>query len=483
MLDDSAEEALTRSFTLGLTRQKVPLAAAFAGLVPEDAPLAALALLGQRRRFRRPAPGASAPSAPLFPDSRPIVPEPARRLLVSLLAGKGGDPSDVIAEAIADAIAQAGLRLHPFDLPALDRFVAAEAERLGGSAIAWTERKGQEADEGKGNSPFIETVDESNWTQARPAQKARFIREVRARDPGRARMLVESIFAGELAPSRLGLINALRDRLSAADAPFFESVAKDRAATVRDAAAALLARLPNAQASATRLHECLSRIERGKTGLIRRRVTLRLTFPATIVNADQRKVWLCSKFPGLTLDDLAGGLGLGVEEMIEAASEDAALTMLLAAFATTGRRYDILRRLVDRGAVDAWEWIAWTEGFAPADPVAWIEAALRPAAWTALPTISFTFAILYKRMRMPLPVSIAKGILTCPAWQRYAASFGEKVPDRAEEVISGLTVLTPAAARPLLRQAFASLPPSLTARATAAMTVLDLIQSNQETVA
>lgn len=478
MLDDTAAEALTRSFTLGITRQKVKLIAAFGGLVPDNAPLAALALLGQHRRFRRLPAEAPAPSAPLFSDSRPIVPEPARRLLISLLAGKAGEPGDVIAEAIADAIARAGLKLHPFDLPTLDRFVAAQAERLGGSAIAWTERKAPEAEAGKDNSLFIETVDESNWTHARPSQKARFIRGIRARDPDRARMLVESIFAGELAPARLGLVNALRDRLSAADGPFFESVAKDRAATVREAAAALLARLPNSTASATRLSNCLSRIERGKTGLLRRRVTLRLTFPATIVDAEQRRVWACNNFSGLTLEDLAGGLGLGVEAMIEAASDDAVLTMLLAVFATTGERYDVLRRLVDRGAVDAWERIVYVVGFAPADLPAWIDAALRPAAWTSLPSMPFTFTALYGRMHMPLPASIAEGILKSSAWQRYAASFGEKdALDRPEEVLSGLTALTPVAVRPLLRQALAPLPPSLTARATAAMAVLDVLQS------
>jgi hypothetical protein len=485
MLDDKAAEALTRSFTLGITRQKLPLAAAFAEL-PDNEPLAALALLGQRRRFRRPPAKALAPAAPLFSDSRPTVPEAARRPLVTLFTGKDGDPDDAIAEAVADAIAAAGLKLHPFDLPILDRFVAAEAERLGGSAVAWTERKAPEATEGRGHSLFVETVDETNWTAARPAQKARFIREIRARDPDRARALVESVFAGELAPSRLGLVNALRERLSAADSPFLENIAKDRAATVREAAAALLARVPNSAKSAARLHDSLSRIERSKTGLLRQRVTLRLTFPATAVNAKQREIWARDTFAGLDLEDLAGGLGLGVGDMVDAASGDSILMTVLAMLASTGRCYDILRRLVDLGALDAWEQIVAMEEFAPADPPAWVEAALRPAAWTALTSAPLSFALLYKRIRMPLPASTAEAILKSAAWQRYAASFGENNMVRgAEAVQSGLATLTPASTRPRLRQALASLPPSSTARATTAMTLLDLIEStsNRETAA
>src|SRR5262249_37291763 len=126
MLDAVSVEALTRSVMLGTARHAAPVQKAFGGLIePGDpkAALKALALLGQHNRFRRPA-GASPTSVqPLFPDERAIVPEAARPLLLSLLSGKGGDLTDAIPLAIADAMERRRLRLHPFDLARLEDFV------------------------------------------------------------------------------------------------------------------------------------------------------------------------------------------------------------------------------------------------------------------------------------------------------------------------------------------------------------------------
>src|SRR5262245_41481309 len=107
MLDNPVAEALLRSLMLGTARQPAPVASALQGLAdPGDprAALKALALVGQRQRFRRPARIAATHVPPLFADPREPVPEAARPLLKNLLAGRGGDHRDAAAQAIADAI-------------------------------------------------------------------------------------------------------------------------------------------------------------------------------------------------------------------------------------------------------------------------------------------------------------------------------------------------------------------------------------------
>jgi hypothetical protein len=144
MLDAAAIETLTRSVMLGTSRQAAPVQKAFGGLIAPDDPkaaLKALALLGQRSRFRRPACVAPTSVEPLFTDERAIVPEAARPLLLSLLSDNGGDLTDAVPVAVADAMERQRLRLHPFDLAQLEEFVKAHADQLGASAVAWTQRR------------------------------------------------------------------------------------------------------------------------------------------------------------------------------------------------------------------------------------------------------------------------------------------------------------------------------------------------------
>src|SRR5262245_27567696 len=108
MLDAASVETLTRSLMLGTSRHAVPVQQAFGKLIEPTEPTAmlkALALLAQRNRFRRPIrrmPDLSA--EPLFPDTRAIVPEEARLLLIRLLSGKAADVADAVPLAVADAM-------------------------------------------------------------------------------------------------------------------------------------------------------------------------------------------------------------------------------------------------------------------------------------------------------------------------------------------------------------------------------------------
>src|SRR5215472_15941924 len=169
-IGDAAMEALTRSFLLGTARHPAPVAA-WQGLVTSGSPpseLTALALLGQRLRYRRHGPPPDAVASAPIEDARKIVPEAARALMRQLVDFRNGDPSDIAALALADACHRRRLRPHPFDLPRLRTFTKRHGELLGSYASAWAAR-GEEGE--KTNSRYfdVDTLDESNCTAARPA--------------------------------------------------------------------------------------------------------------------------------------------------------------------------------------------------------------------------------------------------------------------------------------------------------------------------
>jgi uncharacterized protein DUF5691 len=472
MLDAAAIETLTRSVMLGTARQAAPLQKAFGGLILPDDPkaaLKALALLGQHSRFRRPAFAAPASVGPLFPDERAAVPEAARPLLRSLLSGKSGDVTDAVALAIADAMERQRLRLHPFDLPRLEDFVKAYADQLGASAVAWTQRHATTTT--PDTYSFVETIDETNWTHGRPAQRAAFIRGLRATDAARARALVEGVFASEQAPVRLVLVKALAENLSQADQPFLEGLAKDRAPTVREAAEGLLARLPGSPQAAKRLEECLGRIKRATAGVLRRRTALQLDYPATIKEW-QREAWAISTFGTIALDDFAKRLELSIDEVVAAAADDQVLSTVLAVQASQARRYDLLARLVRERATNVWVAMVQADDFDIIDPAAWSAAAIQPDLWPEMPGALMR---LYAKLRVPLPAPTAERLLASKAWRDLRGIAEQNIPDPA--MFSAIATLLPQTLRDPLRKQLAPLSAEVNARALAALSLLDIIEA------
>jgi len=405
----------------------------------------------------------------LFPDERAIVPETARPLLLSLLCGKSGDVTDAVALAIADAMERQRLRLHPFDLPRLEDFVKAHADQLGASAVAWTQRHATATT--PDTYSFVETIDETNWMHGRPAQRAAFIRGLRATDAAHARALVEGVFASEQAPVRLVLVKALSENLSLADQPFLEGLAKDRAPTVREAAEGLLARLPGSPQAAKLLQECLSRIKRVSAGGLRRRTALQLEYPAT-VKEWQREAWGISTFGTIALDDFAKGLGLSIDEVAEATSYDPILSTVLAVQTSQSRRYDLLARLVREGLVHAWVAMVQADDIDILDPAAWSAAAIQPDLWREIPGAVMR---LYAKLRAPLPAPTAEQLLASKAWLDLLGLAEQNMPDPL--MFSTIATLVPQALRDALRKQLAPLSADLNARALAALSLLDIIEA------
>jgi hypothetical protein len=477
MLDPASVEALSRSFVLGTGRHGAALEQAFGGLIePGDqkATLKALALLGQHGRYRRPAPGAHPVSTePLYPDERMIIPGPARPLLISLLGRDGAGAVDPVAMAVADAMERKRLRLHPFDLRHLDDFVKTHGEQLGASAVAWANRHAEATT--PDTYSFVETIDETNWSQGRPAQKAAFIRATRAADPARARALVEGAFAREPAPVRLVLVKALANNPSAADGPFLEGLAKDRAPSVREAAERLLARLPGSPQAAKHLQDCLSRIKKTKGGVLRRRAVLHLEYPATI-NGSERVGWVIMTLGTIALDELAKGLGLSVDELVAGAADDVNLATALALLASNEQRYDVLARVVRDSAPNAWAEMVQADEFnvvGPDSAAAWSAAALQPDLWEQVP--AHARCHLYVKLRGPLAEPTGQRLLACKAWQSVLERANEAPPPPI--LFSTIAVLLPSSCRATLRTALGPLKAELSARALAVMSLLDTIES------
>jgi hypothetical protein len=475
-VDDPGIEALMRSFLLGTARHPVPAWGALKNLVAARDPpseLTALALLGQRLRFRRPVPLPARGAASPIEDPWKIVPEAARALIRRLVDSKHGSATDVAAVALADACNRGRLRPHPFDLPRMGAFAKAHGDCLGAYASAWAAH-GERAQERPGNYFDADTIDETNWTSARPAARAGFIAALRAREPDRARALVEASFAADPAPVRARLIDALAPGLSAADAAFLESLAKDRAPSVREGAQRLLDRIPGTASAQGRLHDLLSRTKISTSGLLRRRKVLALEPPANLQQNSHTasaitaaRHWAVESYTGVGLDAMATAFDLSCTDMIAGASGDSALLALFARQASLERRFDLLAGIVREYAVDA-----WIDAIGPdvgdireihddATTEQWCKAALAPELWPILPGPA-DLDRLYGFLRRPLPHQQAGDLLRSRA-------FASRASENRPAGVLGMTCLAiaalmPASLRSELRAALSSHPPEDTSR-------------------
>lgn len=88
---------------------------------------------------------------------------------------------------------------------------------------------------------------ESLWDEGNLAERAAFLRELRGRDPGRARELLQESWAGEATDSRATLLEALEVGLSLEDEDFLETCLDDKRKEVRKSASDLLNKLPESK--------------------------------------------------------------------------------------------------------------------------------------------------------------------------------------------------------------------------------------------
>jgi hypothetical protein len=352
-------------------------------------------------------------------DDRPIVRDEVRQLILRLVSGKGNPPDDPAAFALAQGLGRHGLRLHPFDVPRLAGFVRKHAELLG---IMSTDAEG-EATAAASGWALWEALDETNWMLATPARKANFIADMRLSNADKARALVEAQLPLEKAEVRLRLIDAMGAGLSSADRPLLDSLAADRAPTVRRAVTRLLARLPGTGAAEAQIAELLSRITRGSTGLLRKRVTLSLQMPANVKSASGEIDWLASSFGGVGCSALAGALGMAPEALVDAAQQDMRLLRGIAFSACAERNWPVLSAIANGPAPDVWTTFLQT-GLAsfglvtPRERLDWASAAIRPQLGHSGHD-PYQIAALHRALEDSLPLPQARAVFEAVTRARH----------------------------------------------------------------
>ncbi len=427
-----------------------------------------LSLVGQALRFERPSPPGSFILEPEINDDRKIIADSLRRPLIRLLTAKNA--TEHPARALARAFDRLRLRPHPFDLPLIDTFIRANAEKLGPTAQHWADR--QKADAGTQSYFDPELLDESNWTQATLSRRAAYLEQRRRDDADAARALVEATWAQEEADARFRLLQAFQTGLSGADQPFLSTLEKDRAPRVRALAARFLSRI-GAGTENPALAACLERIKQSQSGLLRK---LQLELPANVKDQTASR-WILQTFTDVSFSELAGAFKITETELIEAAGKDQPLLLALALMATNERRFDLLE-LVVANLPNAWERLL-EGGFdmlgttTESERQRWQEIVVQPYG-KDLPTSWFLWDWLHRTTNTEAPSAVMALVLN--------TKLLIKVPDQergSAHWLEMIAAICPPALRPELRGQLAEFDQAQTVIPLALLDILDGMENNR----
>ncbi len=258
-----------------------------------DAEEAALGLLdaaaeGVLRRRAGLRPGVAGPrprTAP--PDTRPELPEAARRRLDMLLT-EGGRSRHSSAPNLTELLPQwlAAARRHgyaapPASLPALLDAARArtdlrpDALAFAGPRALWLAALNPDwkfalraGAGGAAVSALQEAEPERLWEEGLFAERVALLTRLRRSDPAGALALLDSTWRNERAEDRLMFLDALRTGLSATDEPFLEEALADRSRNVRATAAELLSALPGSALAARMADRARSCVSLGPEGIV-----------------------------------------------------------------------------------------------------------------------------------------------------------------------------------------------------------------------
>ncbi|WP_146187861.1 DUF5691 domain-containing protein [Caulobacter sp. HMWF025] len=293
---------LDGALSLGLSRQPLPPLAGAEGLDEPARALAVLTLLGQRARLAEPRGLQGLATGSRLPDDpRPMLDPKAREALLRLDRRLDAESRRRLAPLVLAAIGASGQRLHPFDLPNLDALLRQGGTALGPVERAWLGWTGASA---PGASD----------PEGGAADRLGAFRQARRKDPAAAREALAFSLSSEPAKLRAELVGSLGVGLSPDDAQFLNTCLGDRAQSVREAATALLARLPGAPAYEDRLALARACLGVETKGLLRK--IRRLTFKPP--SGDRHAA--ATLFQGFGLSSLIDGLGFEPLELPEAAA-------------------------------------------------------------------------------------------------------------------------------------------------------------------
>jgi hypothetical protein len=436
----------------------------------EHAVLNALSLASHALRFTPPSVPKEFALESWPHDQRRMVPDRMRSRILRLL----DRCTDDTARALALALERQKLRPHPFDLPKLDGFVRRYAEQLGPTAQYWAQR-GTTAQPSLGYFDADELTAET-WTEAPLRKRVKFLKELRKQNPGAARQLVEKNWPAENPDSRVQLLATLRIELSAEDKPFLESTQKDRAPRVRELARRLLSAVSGAGAENPALAACMERIQKSKSGVLKKHTVLKLELPATVKEHEANR-WIQEQFAEIFLDEFAQACECAELELAEAARKEDNLLFGLALMAARDGRFNLLGTITDE-IPDAWgrmSGLNWEDSLLDdaEQRSAWAEALIKPKKW--LPAIPFpAWSWLHQQMDGPLPAPIMSEILASAVWKDQ---LGEEKKGPSLEIIQVICALCPRELRATLRAQLEPLGLERKDKGTMLLDILDELES------
>jgi Family of unknown function (DUF5691) len=319
--------AVRQALTLGLARQPLRLSPGLQAFTAQanngrDPALATLALIGQRLRFERPSwpivEPVSEAAIRLHHDERPVLPEALRRSMLRLINGADKHATGMVAAAAFQRLGAVGWRLNPFDLPTLMPHLKGLIGQLGLAERAYLALTETAETAAKSSSLLYVDIARDNWTEFTKGHRASFLRAERRKDAATAGALLEGVFKTESAVVRAELLSALEIGLSSADLPFLESIATDRAESVRTIATSLITRIPGTAAFDERVAAaaaCFSRTS--GLGKLASAIGLgnEVVFKAPKDNNPQQ---LRTLFAGLSADHIATAAGITVTQLLDA---------------------------------------------------------------------------------------------------------------------------------------------------------------------
>lgn len=122
-------------------------------------------------------------------------------------------------------------------------------------------------------APVEAAADASIWEEGNPAQRADYLRQLRAREPAAARDLLAAVWKQEAATVRQELLATLHTGLSLDDEAWLESCLDDRSKGVRQQAAELLGGLPDSAFVQRHLERLIQWLRLEKSGGLLKKLT------------------------------------------------------------------------------------------------------------------------------------------------------------------------------------------------------------------
>lgn len=247
-------KALTAAALLGTERQAVPSAAgtAIASAIPEsgnqeEALLSGAAVASLYRRSGRLLPPSPHPLPPAAPADRWGELTPGQHHYFEEVMQPGSEKKDLMGELFG-LMVQAQVR--PYRRWVF-RVLEEAHSNLGlrPQALLILGERGRWVAQWV---PFLQWVtptelSHAQWEEGRLEERLAYLQQVRNAEPGRARAMVEEVWAGEAHEVKVRLLEVLQTCLSLEDEPFLESCLDDRRKEVRLQAAGLLNQLPESR--------------------------------------------------------------------------------------------------------------------------------------------------------------------------------------------------------------------------------------------